>query len=520
MQVWIAAVAFLVITTAAAERPTTEITLSVGKQVFNGTGIKRLVVGGTGPMWTDFRGGARGLLVNSSTGFRCVYTNLIDPKGEPGRPDLALSIMHQHGLTPPMSLDGMPFVSSPPFAFRETSGLVDFALHKHNQGSYFAHAHYGFQHLMGLSVPIVVDGESAPAGYPLAAAVDSAEDIVLAVVDLCPYSTEAGPATADCFNPLPLYGALAKAWDEEKKNFDFKKCQAPGSGDDVSYLGHAINEHALLDGPAKVLPVVAGEYLRLRFYSDASMTSYEIRLSDGLSGTIIATDGQWAKPNFSSSVFYLAVAQRLDVLVQIPPTKGPAPRAWTVTAVASGKRQQAGIVLAEAGAKAPPLSPTAAKAAPDVGAGPYAAMEQKLSAWTPLPAARGPTVHFDVNLTGDNGFDSINTHGWQIPPIADTYIPNPHPIQIHEGDRVCLRFRNFNADDHAMHLHGHMFQVTEINGDKKLNGAIRETILVQKGECNTAAVCFDADNPGSWFLHCHMSFHAAAGMLTTIEYVA
>merc|ERR1712194_226863 len=84
-------------------------------------------------------------------------------------------------------------------------------------------------------------------------------------------------------------------------------------------------------------------------------------------------------------------------------------------------------------------------------------------------------------------------------------------------------FVNYNADPHPMHLHGHWFQVVEING-VAMEGALRDVVVVPRGQCNSVKVCFDADARGvadlgaKWPLHCHMSFHLSAGMLTSVEY--
>jgi hypothetical protein len=51
-----------------------------------------------------------------------------------------------------------------------------------------------------------------------------------------------------------------------------------------------------------------------------------------------------------------------------------------------------------------------------------------------------------------------------------------------------------------------------------LAGAVRDVVVVPAGGCRTVSVCFDADNPGIWPLHCHMTYHMAAGMFTTVEY--
>ena len=76
---------------------------------------------------------------------------------------------------------------------------------------------------------------------------------------------------------------------------------------------------------------------------------------------------------------------------------------------------------------------------------------------------------------------------------------------------------NHNADSHAMHLHGHSFQVIEMD-KQPINGPMRDTVLMPKGGCRRVRVCFDTNNPGVWPFHCHMNYHLAAGMLTTLEY--
>ena len=66
-----------------------------------------------------------------------------------------------------------------------------------------------------------------------------------------------------------------------------------------------------------------------------------------------------------------------------------------------------------------------------------------------------------------------------------------------------------------MHLHGHDFEVTEIDG-KTVNGALRDTLLVPPN--STIKAIFDADNPGVWAFHCHILYHAAVGMFTVLKY--
>lgn len=81
-------------------------------------------------------------------------------------------------------------------------------------------------------------------------------------------------------------------------------------------------------------------------------------------------------------------------------------------------------------------------------------------------------------------------------------------------DSACL------SDVSYVQLHGHSFQVVEMDGQVLPRGAVRDTVMVPAGGCRTATVCFDADNPGVWPLHCHQAYHMAAGMYTTVEYAA
>ena len=65
-------------------------------------------------------------------------------------------------------------------------------------------------------------------------------------------------------------------------------------------------------------------------------------------------------------------------------------------------------------------------------------------------------------------------------------------------------------------LHGHPFQVVEINGFE-WSGPVRDTVLVPP--LGDVTIAFDANNPGRWPFHCHNLYHQATGMMTEIVYV-
>ena len=100
---------------------------------------------------------------------------------------------------------------------------------------------------------------------------------------------------------------------------------------------------------------------------------------------------------------------------------------------------------------------------------------------------------------------SINGRGWE----------DRQPLQISKGQRVVFNIVNQTPMGHPMHLHGHVFQVIELNG-KALSGAERDTLQVP-GK-SSAMIAFDADNPGRWVFHCHNLLHMETGMITEVVY--
>jgi FtsP/CotA-like multicopper oxidase with cupredoxin domain len=89
--------------------------------------------------------------------------------------------------------------------------------------------------------------------------------------------------------------------------------------------------------------------------------------------------------------------------------------------------------------------------------------------------------------------------------------PTHKPIVATTGERVELMFHNMSMMGHPMHLHGHAFQVVNING-KALNGAMRDTVYVPPMAQITVAL--DAGEAARWMLHCHHMPHLFTGMMT------
>jgi len=308
---------------------------------------------------------------------------------------------------------------------------------------------------------------------------------------------------------MMVYDTLHSAFDPSEVE-SLGTCPPAATDSDVGFLEVRVNNRNLTNIITSLVP--SNTILRLRIVNSASMTNFH--LDFGMTGTIIAVDGHWTKP-FTTQKFWIAVAQRVDVLLQVPVNGFPEQGLYVSSLSESYEASlAAGMIFYTA---APPRPVQRPLVMPPVNAFMNFSYERQLSALIPLvpkPADRILTV----NLTGDNGFMSINNHSYQLYPMVPLPVPNnPYPLQVKEGERVHIVINNHNPDPHAMHLHGHVFQVIEIDGEM-ISGALRDTVLVPGG-CHTAVIAFDANNPGIHPFHCHMQWHMMAGMLTTVEYI-
>lgn len=93
---------------------------------------------------------------------------------------------------------------------------------------------------------------------------------------------------------------------------------------------------------------------------------------------------------------------------------------------------------------------------------------------------------------------------------------NEQPLfQASRGRSVRLKMVNRTPWPHAMHVHGHHFQVIQRTDGRKISPHWRDTILMDPD--SEMQIAFVADNPGKWMLHCHMLEHMAGGMVTWFE---
>jgi len=126
-----------------------------------------------------------------------------------------------------------------------------------------------------------------------------------------------------------------------------------------------------------------------------------------------------------------------------------------------------------------------------------------LRAQKPLYDEREPTREIELKLTGN-----MERYTWSINGVK---YEDADPIRLQYGERVRFKFVNTTMMTHPMHLHG-MWSMLDV-GAGQLN-PVKHTISVQPG--TTVYMETEVDEPGQWAFHCHLSYHAAAGMFRKV----
>jgi FtsP/CotA-like multicopper oxidase with cupredoxin domain len=400
------------------------------------------------------------------------------------------SLIHWHGLTPPWQQDGVPGVSGPPIP---PGGSADYDFPLRFGGTFWMHSHQGFQEQLLMAAPLIIrDQRDRP---------DQQEVIVmLADFSFTPPEQifeglkKSGMSSMGGSPPAPASGGMKG------------RTMAPGMAkggaaakpdlNDVTYDAFLANDRTL--GDPEVVKVEPGGRVLLRVINSSSMSAFHLDLG-ALDGELTAVDGFPIAPVVARR-FLIAVAQRLDIRLAIP----RAAAAYPVLAVLEGETKQTGIILRAGNAPVARIPDAASTASPPLTLD----LERRLRAVNPLKPRKADRTH-TLNLTGE-----MAGYVWSINNVAWTKDVPPLPVAA--GERVELVFINQTRMQHPMHLHGHEFQVVEIDG-KRFAGAVRDTVLVPPRR--RVVVAFDANNPGLWALHCHLLYHLESGMFITLGYV-
>jgi FtsP/CotA-like multicopper oxidase with cupredoxin domain len=399
------------------------------------------------------------------------------------------SLIHWHGLTPPWQQDGVPGVSGPPIP---PGGSADYDFPLRFGGTFWVHSHQGFQEQLLMAAPLIIRDQRDRADQ---------QEVIVMLADFSftpPEQIFEGLKKSAMSSMGGSPSAPASGGMKEMKMAPGTATDAAAKPDlnDVTYDAFLANDRTL--GDPEVVKVEPGGRVLLRIINSSSMSAFHVDLG-ALDGELTAVDGFPIAPVVARR-FLIAVAQRLDIRLAIP----RAAAAHPVLAVLEGETKQTGIILRAGDAPVARIPDTASTPSPPLTLD----LERRLRAVKPLKPRKADRTH-TLNLTG-----AMAGYVWSINNVAWTKDVAPLPVAA--GERVELVFVNQTRMQHPMHLHGHEFQVVEIDG-KRFAGAVRDTVLVPPRR--RVVVAFDANNPGLWALHCHLLYHLESGMFITLGYV-
>ncbi len=393
--------------------------------------------------------------------------------------------IHWHGIALRSDMDGVPGLTqrhiTPGAGF-----LYEFALP--DPGTYWFHPHIGTQLDRGLYAPLIVD-EPGDAG--------SYDDEWIVVLD--DWTDGVGPSPDTILQNLTSRRSKKAAHSADSMgSTDSSAAMGMSAGTskllggdagDVRYPMYLINGRPATDPQS--FTSTPGRRVRLRLINAASDTAFRVALG-GHVMRVTHTDGFPVEPVETDAVL-IGMGERIDTVV----TLGDG--AFPLVAIAEGKGAQAfAIVHTGTGdAGGPSVRPVELDRrvlmATALNALPKVALDRRAPDRTLRAILGGDMMRYRWTINGRVSADA-------------------EPLDVRTGERVRIEFVNQSMMFHPMHLHGHTFGLTRPAGA----GARKDTVMVLPGE--RRAIEFDANNPGQWALHCHNTYHAEAGMITTLSY--
>ena len=474
-----------------------------------------------------------------------------------------MTSIHCHGLVLPFQMDGVPGISYPGIAPGETF-VYRFPIKQ--SGTYWFHSHSGFQEPDGAYGAIVIEPQGRePYRYD--------RDYVVQLTDKHPHS---GDRIMRNLKMMPDYynrqqQTVASFWADSERDglattlgdrlmWGQMRMMAADVEDVQGFTGLINGKGPEQNWTGLFNP---GERVRLRLINSSAMTYFDVRLP-GLKMTVVQADGNNVQP-VQVDELRIGVAETYDVIVQ--PKED---QAYTLFAESMGRSGYArGTLAPRAGMQGaiPALRPaplltmadmgmdhgsmsgmdhsnmdmsdmqgmdhskmnmsdmagmdhstmamseTSLPADPFYAAGsglvPSAYNDGKfrsyadLRAQKPLYADREPTREIEMRLTGN-----MERYTWSINGVKES---DAEPVRLQYGERVRFKFVNETMMTHPMHLHG-MWSILDVGADKW--NPVKHVISVAPG--TTVYMETEVDAPGNWAFHCHLAYHAAAGMFRTV----
>jgi multicopper oxidase len=405
--------------------------------------------------------------------------------------------VHWHGLHQPGTwhMDGVDKVSREPIPPGQ-SFVYEFEATP--AGTHWYHSHVGVQYGNGLFGPLVIDEPAPLARY-------DREEILL-INDW--FLRPAEQILAGLLKPMRL-GAkmrgmkMGTAGQPRMQGMSSPKGMSgmKGMGDKPD-IADVPFESALFNGLGRFrgtqahltnLRVKLGETLRLRLINASSTYQFRIQI-DGHPLTVIASDGAPIVPITVDNLLF-SPGERYDVLI----TADRGQNSWIRAATLAGDEAHAILSYTDSPKQEPAPSPVV-----------WGKRSLRLDALRSTAPAALDSHPREVLLRLGG---TMQPYAWNI---NDEAYPHAQPIAAAKDEWLRFVLDNPTGMDHPFHLHGHYFYV--LGTPDRLNlvdPPRKDTVNVPAH--GRVVLLWQANNPGHWFFHCHIEWHAATGMARVIE---
>jgi FtsP/CotA-like multicopper oxidase with cupredoxin domain len=408
--------------------------------------------------------------------------------------------LHWHGQKVPTDVDGAAEEGTP-YVPAHGKRRITFTpkpagfrfYHSHNR----AGANLFAGTYSGQSGPVYIEPQNEPGRYD--------REVFLTLKEFDPLLSHGGDIAQDFLSPSAMDKSL-----EAKGEAAMQASLAKGMlhGYEVGYTYFTINGKML--GHGEPVRVKQGE--RVLFHIlNASATEIRSLALPGHFFEVVGLDGNPVPNPTPVPVLWLGTAERISAVVEMNH-----PGVWIMGDLADDDRHHGmGIVVEYAGRAGKPVW-----AAPPPFRWSYARFAK------PGASASPPDETFDMTFAKDNaadaGFNRWTINGVAFPTAGmfgktDGAFGRMVPATFHlkQGKRYRVRMRNASDDIHPVHLHRHIFELTDVAGQSTA-GVMKDVVMV--GGYQTCNFDFVADDPGLTLFHCHQQLHMDFGFMTLFEY--
>ncbi|KAH9991864.1 laccase [Russula vinacea] len=144
------------------------------------------------------------------------------------------------------------------------------------------------------------------------------------------------------------------------------------------------------------------------------------------------------------------------------------------------------------------------------------------------PSPGGADININLAIAFQSGSFTVNGASFQSPSVpvllqilsgkqkASDLLPSGSVYGLESNKSVELTIPALVvAGPHPIHLHGHSFHVVRSAGSSTynfVNPVVRDVVSIGTSASDLVTIRFFTDNPGPWFLHCHIDWHLNAGL--------